>query len=286
MTDYQNPVNINIEMIKRLIDNQFPKWSNLEIKPVEKSGHDNRTFHLGEEMAVRLPSGSDYVLQVEKEYKWLPVLGKYLSLPISSPIAKGLPSEEYPFPWTINKYIKGQTLNHENILSKNSFAAQLSDFLKELQEIDTKNAPLAGKHNFYRGGDLSVYHKETVSALEKFKDILPVKKLSQIWQCALSSTWNKKAVWLHGDIAPGNLLVMNGNLCAVIDFGIMAVGDPSCDYAMAWTFFDKESRAVFLNGLDIDTIYRAKAWALWKALITYDDTNSKHTIKEILSEEM
>lgn len=97
-------------------------------------------------------------------------------------------------------------------------------------------------------------------------------------------------MWLHGDIAPGNLLVVGGRLCGVIDFGIMGIGDPACDYAMAWTFFDGQSRKYFLQGLDEGTVDRARGWALWKALITYHSSqasvaeNAKYTINEIMSE--
>jgi len=138
-------------LVSRLIKEQFPQWANLQIEPVEHSGHDNRTFHLGEEMTVRLPSGEEYVPQVEKEMKWLPVLAGRLSLPISSPVAQGKADGLYPFPWSVNKYIPGETLHKNNILDINQFAAALADFLKELQSIDTKGAPLAGEHNFFRG---------------------------------------------------------------------------------------------------------------------------------------
>ncbi len=278
-------MDIKIKTVQKLVKTQFPKWGDLEIKPVEKSGHDNRTFHLGDKMTVRLPSGKSYVPQVEKEYKWLPFLQKNLDFPISEPLAKGEGDEEYPFPWTINRYIDGESANGQNISSLSDFAIDLSEFLKKIQKIDTTNAPMAGEHNFYRGGDLSVYHDETIASLEKLKGILPTEKLSDVWDTAISSKWEEKPVWIHGDVAPGNLLVSSGRLCAVIDFGIMGVGDPSCDYAMAWTFFDKKSRPLFLKGLHIDTINRAKGWALWKALITYNtDENAKKTIFEILSE--
>ena len=96
-------ININVDLVARLIHEQFPQWSDLDIKPVKYSGNDNRTFHLGEHMSVRLPSEAAYVPQVEKEQKWLPWLSKELSIPISTPLAKGNPSEAYPWPWSINK---------------------------------------------------------------------------------------------------------------------------------------------------------------------------------------
>ncbi|WP_407672958.1 aminoglycoside phosphotransferase family protein [Paenibacillus profundus] len=232
------------------------------------------------------------IIKNEKELMWLPKLKPCLSLPISSPIAKGEPNVDYPFPWSVNRWIDGDTASHSNISDVNNFACDLALFLIELQTIDTTDAPLAGKHNFYRGGDLFVYHDETEKAFEKLKDELLTDTLKAVWEQGIQSKWTSKNVWIHGDVAPGNLLVKNGALCAVIDFGIMGVGDPSCDYAMAWTFFDKDTRNVFFQtlGTDKGTIDRARGWALWKALITYHDenvevaANAKYAIGEILDE--
>lgn len=101
---------ITTETALRLVAEQFPQWAHLKIKPVARSGHDNRTFHLGEEMTIRLPSGKAYVPQIEKEAKWLPFLADHLSLPISRPIARGNATDYYPFPWSINRYIEGEPL--------------------------------------------------------------------------------------------------------------------------------------------------------------------------------
>lgn len=263
---------ITKELVSKLIAGQFPQWSELPIAPVAKSGHDNRTFHLGNEMSVRLPSQQCYVPQVEKELYWLPKLQEHLSLPISAPIAKGEPAEGYPWPWSVNRWLEGQTVSDDNIASLNQFASDLASFLKQLQAIPSANGPLAGEHNFYRGGSLAVYDEETKQALANLQPLLETAELRQIWELALQSTWTGQPVWVHGDVAPGNLLVNDGRLCAVIDFGILGVGDPACDLAMAWTFFDDESRRILFKEMNCDEQMwnRARGWALWKALITYD----------------
>jgi aminoglycoside phosphotransferase (APT) family kinase protein len=99
---------------------------------------------------------------------------------------------------------------------------------------------------------------------------------------------------VHGDVAAGNLIVKGGHLYGVIDFGCCGVGDPSCDLVMAWTFFDAESRGIFLNETHADTsmIARARGWALWKALITIvnGDSNTeqlswaKRTILQLMED--
>lgn len=283
-------MNIDVEIVEKLIQEQFPKWSSLFISPVKRSGHDNRTFHLADSMLIRMPSGPDYVAQIEKENKWLPILAKNISLPITKPIALGMPNRDYPYPWAINEYIPGETACNTNVRSLESFAEEIAEFLKELQTIDTTNAPTAGEHNFYRGAHPSVYQEEVNESLRDLKEILPVKDIETIWEESINSVWKKEPVWIHGDIAPGNLLVDDGQLSGVIDFGIMGIGDPACDYAMGWTFFDKGSRTSLFKYIDEDTQMRARAWALWKALITYRSendevsNNARDTINEIIEE--
>lgn len=274
-------MDINTELVTKLINEQFPEWSHLSITPVKNSGNDNRTFHLGDHMSVRLPSGEGYAPQVEKEQKWLPILAEKLSLPIPIPLAKGNPTTEYQWPWSVNKWLEGDTLSHSNLDNLNQLAKDLGSFLKELQAVDSSGGPLAGEHNFYRGGLLSIYNDESKKAIENNNEIFDAVLLGEIWSLALKSKWESEPVWLHGDIAPGNLLVKDGKLSAVIDFGILGVGDPSCDAAIAWTFFDETSRKVFKDTLKMDeeTWNRARGWALWKTLITYDECKETNPMK-------
>lgn len=278
-------MDIDVKCVRKLVDTQFPKWANLTINPVKHSGNDNRTFHLGEEMAVRLPSHQRYEPQIEKEAKWLPKLAPHLALPITTPVGKGEPTEEYPYVWSINKWIDGDTATQDHV-DLYQFAKDLAEFLKELESIDASEGPRAGAHNFHRGGDLSVYHQETLDALHFLVSEIHVNKCKQIWDTALLTQWTKQPVWVHGDIAQGNLITKNGNLSGVIDFGCMGTGDPACDLVIAWTFFDKRSRKIFIEHmeLDQDTWNRAKGWALWKALITYENKESRKVIEILMSE--
>jgi aminoglycoside phosphotransferase (APT) family kinase protein len=266
-------VEITVQLVEKLIQSQFPEWSHLPVDPVERQGNDNRTFRLGKEMGIRLPSAERYVPQVEKEYYWLPILKEYIDLSISLPLAKGNPGEGYPWVWSINQWIAGDTASISNVKDLNRFALDLALFLKQLQSIASSEGPRAGQHNFFRGGSISVYDKETKTVIQNTKSKFDETTASEIWNKALQSQWKERPVWVHGDIAPGNLLVnREGILSGVIDFGILGVGDPSCDLAMAWTFFDDESRRVFKKTMDLDegTWNRGRGWALWKALITYD----------------
>lgn len=267
-------VNISTTLVQRLIQSQFPAWSDLPIKPVEFSGWDNRTFHLGDRMTVRLPSDASYVSQVEKEQRWLPKLAPHLPLPIPRPLAMGKPSENYPWPWSVYQWLEGKTASHETISDLSAFGLKLAEFLKAFQKIDSTGGPIAGPQNFYRGGSLKIYDQETREAIKKLdlvNQAMDSKRITAIWNRALDSEWNQPPVWIHGDIAVGNLLVNNGELSAVIDFGQLGVGDPACDLVIAWTLLKDPSREVFKKAmlLDEQTWERAMGWALWKALIVY-----------------
>ena len=205
-------------------------------------------------------------------------------MPITAPVAKGKPTPEYPLAWSINRWLVGETVTHTNV-DLQKFAIELARFLKELEAINAENGPQAGAHNFYRGGDLAVYIEEFEQALTQLPAGPQRNHYQDIWTTALATKWKKKPVWVHGDIAVGNLLVNDGHLSGVIDFGILGTGDPACDLVMAWTFFDSKSRKAFKEemGLDDTTWQRGKGWALWKALITPDDAVSKKVLVDMLA---
>jgi aminoglycoside phosphotransferase (APT) family kinase protein len=120
---------INTELAKKLIAEQFPNWTDLPIFPVTHSGWDNRTFHLGPNMVIRLPSDEKYAPQILKECLWLPKLARQLSFKIPTPVGLGYPSEIYPWHWSINTWIDGDSLNQNPKVDLNQFANDLGQFL-------------------------------------------------------------------------------------------------------------------------------------------------------------
>ncbi|AOU42288.1 TPA: phosphotransferase [Legionella pneumophila subsp. pneumophila] len=263
------PLIIDEKLVCRLIASQFPHYSKLPVSPVAVGGWDNRTFHLGKDMLVRLPSAEQYELQVEKEQQWLPQLASLLPVPIPTPLAKGMPGEGYPWKWSIYRWLEGETIVSANLSNLNEIAKDLATFLTAFHQIDSSGGPKPGLHSFYRGGDLKIYDPETRQAIDYLKGKIDTDHATEIWETALNTSWQGTPVWVHGDISAGNLLVKNGKLCAVIDFGQLSVGDPACDLAITWTLFAGDSRKIFreMLALDKDTWFRGQAWALWKALI-------------------
>jgi aminoglycoside phosphotransferase (APT) family kinase protein len=279
-----NELNISVLLVKALIAEQFPQWHYLTIAPVKYQGHDNRTFRLGETMLVRMPSATIYAEKVQKEQEWLPVLAKDLSVHIPHPIALGKPSKDYPFYWSIYQWINGDTVDTLKHHELPQFALDVAHFLNELHEINTTECNLVpGIHNFYRGASPVVYDAEVQSAFVELQDIIDVQAASAVWQKAGSSTWANDPVWIHGDFSPGNILVKDGKLSGVIDFGGMAVGDPACDLVIAWTFLNGESREIFRTQIELDanTWNRARGWALWKAMITLVALEDKYSPKAL-----
>ncbi len=288
---------IDTELVRRLIATQFPEWSALPIRPVEFGGWDNRTFHLGAGMTVRLPSAAHYADQVAKEQRWLPILAPQLPLPIPVPLAMGQPDETYPWPWSIYAWHDGEPALAESIDDLAEFALTLAGFLDALQAADSKEGPLPGPHNFFRGGSLTVYDAQTREALARLDGRIDRKLATEVWDAALSTSWQGPPVWFHGDVAYGNLLVKEGRLTAVIDFGTAGIGDPACDLAIVWHLFRGESREVFRNArsLDVGTWARGRGWTLWKAMIVaagiaganpQDVTKSWQVIDDVLADHL
>jgi aminoglycoside phosphotransferase (APT) family kinase protein len=261
---------IDAALARRLVDAQFPQWSALPITGVEVDGWDNRTFRLGAELTVRLPTGAWYAKQVEKEQRWLPVLAPQLPLPIPAPVARGEPDAGFPYPWSVYRWLDGEPASDERLGDVSAFASALAGFLRALARIDATGGPVPGEHNFYRGGPLATYEREALDAVEALGGEIPRDAVLRAWEEAMSTTWDRDPVWVHGDVAVGNLLVREGRLAAVIDFGSSGVGDPACDTVIAWTFLSGDSREAFRAalGVDRDTWARGRGWALWKALIT------------------
>jgi aminoglycoside phosphotransferase (APT) family kinase protein len=266
-----NKADITPGLVTCLLASQFPQLGDLPVSTVELDGWDNTTFMLGDNMSVRLPSADAYVPQVDKEHRWLPVLADHLPLAIPQPLERGVPGCGFPRPWSIYRWLEGQHATIERVADLSGFAVALAEFLAALYSIDATGGPATGRHSFFRGGPLSTYDTETRATIGELAKEIDTDAATRVWDAALAATWTSRSVWVHGDVAPSNLLVVDGRLNAVIDFGCSAVGDPACDTVIAWTFLYGLSREAFRGHLPLDegTWARGRGWALWKALITH-----------------
>ena len=241
----QAPVRPDIDaaLVRRLIASQFPQWADLPIGEIEPGGWDNRSFRLGETMVARLPSAECYSGQIEKEQHWLPILAPELPLPIPAPLAMGSPGEGFPWRWSIRGWLEGETALLEHAPRSARVRPLGRGIPRRASRIDAASGPAPGAHNFHRGGPLQHYDRETRDAAARLGDSIDADKALRLWEAALGSQWRRAPVWVHGDLSPGNLLLRDGRLGAVIDFGCCGVGDPACDLALAWTFLGPDARA-------------------------------------------
>jgi aminoglycoside phosphotransferase (APT) family kinase protein len=268
-------ISIDADQVSRLVDAQFPDWANLPVTAVVKGGWDNWTFRLGSDMVVRLPSAAEYAEAVPKEQRWLPILAASLPLPIPVPLAQGRPNADYPYPWSIYRWLDGDPATADHIGSPIQFATDLARFLSALQRVDPGAGPEPGIHNWFRGGRLHIFASDTERALRALSGRIDGDKARATWIDALGAPWDGVRRWFHGDVARGNLLLDgNGQLASVIDFGTCGVGDPACDLAVAWTLLTGDGRQAFRDELAMDQASwrRGRGWALWKALATCSST--------------
>ncbi|WP_369230007.1 aminoglycoside phosphotransferase family protein [Streptomyces sp. R21] len=271
---------IDTALVRRLLAAQFPQYAGLPLSPVPLSGMDNATFRLGDDLSVRLPRYPRWVGQVEREHRWLPRLAPHLPLPVSEPVAMGEPGEGYPFPWSVYRWLDGETAAPEDLVDPERTALELAEFVRALQKIDATDGPGPEWSNAFRGvpmGDerdslaSEARVRPKIAALEGLTDTAAV---TAVWEAALAApVWDAPPVWIHGDLATGNLLAVDGELSAVIDFGTLAVGDPAVDLLAAWKFLPDRARGVFREALGVDgaTWARGRGWALAGSLPVPDD---------------
>ncbi len=263
-------IEIDEALVAELLAEQFPQWRDLPVRRVRRQGWDNRTFRLGDDLSVRLPSAEGYVAAVEKEDRVLRFLCSVLPLSVPSPVALGVPGSGYPYPWSVRNWLPGDTVEQTPDLDRRRLARDLGAFLSTLRGLPSDQGPAAGRHSHFRGCHPSVYSDQVDRALRDLATEVDVDRCREIWLTATTSVWRAEPVWYHGDLAVGNVLVEEGRLSAIIDFGACGVGDPACDLVMAWTYFSDEERTVFREavGLGSEVWRRARGWALWKALVT------------------
>ena len=282
---------IDVPLVQRLITQQFPKWAGLSLKPVPSAGTDNALFRLGHEMVVRLPRIDWAVENVDKEFKWLPQLAPLLPILIPAPLEKGAPTKEYPWPWSIYRWLEGSNPIVGHIPDPVLFTHDIVAFIQALHKVDLPNGPISN-----RGVPLEKQDAETRKALQALTGMVDISAVTELWEKALKvPPWSKPPVWVHGDLSPGNILIENGRLSAVIDFGNLGVGDPACDLLIAWNLLPSELREAFRTELGVDdaTWKRGKGWALSNAIIAlpyYKDTNpvmannARHVLKEMIED--
>lgn len=263
---HPDELEIDLQVVRRLLATQFPHWAGLPLKPFPSYGTDNVLFRLGEELYVRLPRLRAEVPtwaidQIHKEAEWLPRLSPHLPARVPVVVAEGEPSKDYPYSWAVYRWLDGETPQHGTV----ALARDVAAFLDALRRIDPTGAPAV--HS--RARPLAAHDSATRAALSRLHGEIDVAAATRAWERALEAPgWEQTPVWVHGDVLAANLLVRNGRLSAVLDWGSLCAGDPACDLMLAWSLLSPV-RDEFRAAVDLDdsTWERGRGWALSQAVI-------------------
>jgi aminoglycoside phosphotransferase (APT) family kinase protein len=287
MKMHDGEVDIDADLVKRLVAEQFPQLTDLPISTVQSTGTVNAIYRLGDHLYARLPRVLKWAQDLDRECDWLPKLAPHLSLRVPEPVAKGHPASSYPFSWAIYGWIDGRPYSDELVDDERQAAKDLAHFVIELRRIK----PITGAP---RGGREPLRELDAVTraAIESARGVIDRDAAIAAWERALEApAWTGTPVWVHTDLMRPNVLVHGGRLSAVIDFGGVGIGDPAADVIAAWSMFSHVGRGMFRGALDVDdgTWKRARGFALHQAAMIipyYGDTNpglvalAKRTITE------
>lgn len=266
-TLHTDEVDIDDSTLRQLVDDQFPQWRGLSLRPAGH-GTDNRMVRLGDELVLRLPRTPGTAEDVAKESWWLPRLSPYLPLEVPTPMGTGAPGAGYPFPWSVYRWIEGEPVDPDRIRYPELFGVDLARFVRALHRIDLMGASREGTLSHYRGGRLSDLDASVRTDLEACRWLpgldLDLTRLEAIWEDAVDQSLPAQPhTWMHSDLKPSNLVVRDGRLVGVIDFGGLSVGDPAGEHAAIWDL-PAAARRSYAEELVIPrgTRVLARAWAL------------------------
>ncbi|MGW6877834.1 aminoglycoside phosphotransferase family protein [Streptomyces xanthophaeus] len=267
MTLHEDEIPVDETLVRSLLEAQRPEWAGLPLSPAG-AGTDNTMYRLGDDLLVRLPRTADKGQAVRKEQEWLPRLAPLLSSPIPEPVHAGKPTNVFPLVWSVYRWIEGDEAGPTTVQDWAAFGTDLAAVVRELHDIDLMGATRADDLSWYRGGSLGPCDQWITRCLDDCRTTvgseLDVDSLEQLWRAALALPEpSGPPVWLHGDLKPTNLLVREGKLHAVIDFGGLSVGFPDAEHSTLWDL-PPQARQAYWDTLNLDemTWARARAWAI------------------------
>ena len=281
-------VDITDRLVRTLLVAQHRDLADLPLTPLA-FGWDNAIFRLGDELLVRLPRRQLGADLVEHEHRWLPGLASILPIPIPAPVRLGVPGSGFPWRWSVCPYFDGEVAADVTLADPRLDAQRLGEFVAALHRPAPADAPV---NEFRRGKPIAEFIPRIESNLAQLDpaadpDSLdnvrpesdPARTFLDAARAALAeladvTEWDGPALWVHGDLHSANIVVADGAIAAVIDFGDITSGDPAVDLAVAWMLFDETERQIFRTaaaaghgGIDDATWQRGRLWALHFAVL-------------------
>ncbi|HEX6446190.1 MAG TPA: aminoglycoside phosphotransferase family protein [Streptosporangiales bacterium] len=271
-------VDVTVDVVRRLVADQFPRWRELPVHPVASDGTVNALFRLGDEVVLRFPlrPGPEARAELVREQENARLVAAHVPLEVPTPIALGEPGDGYPGAWAAYRWIPGAPVTSAPVRDLDALARDLAGFVRALHAVPTGGRRWDGSG---RGGPLGGLDGDVRAALAASARLTDTVRLGELWsRCLAAAPHPGPDVWIHADLMPGNLLVRDGRLAAVIDLAAVGVGDPAVDLMPAWNLLPTRARETFRRDLDADdaTWDRGRGWALAQAIIAlpyYIETN-------------
>ena len=282
---------IDTGLVRSLIAARFPHWANLPVTPVTSSGTDNAMFRLGTDLVVRLPRRPGAVADIDADQRWLPTIAPHLPVAVPEVVDVGEATEGYPWRWAVYRWLTGSNPVVDALGQPEDLAIDLAEFITALRRVDPADAP-----ELSRSGPLTRRDSATREAIDASRGLIDTDALRGIWADTLTVDGSAPPAWAHGDLSPGNVLIDQDRLHAVIDFGGFGVGDPTVDLIIAWNLLPAAARPILRAALDVDeaTWARGRGWALSISIIQlpyYVHTNpaladnSRHVLEQIVADQ-
>jgi aminoglycoside phosphotransferase (APT) family kinase protein len=272
MTMHPGQLAVTAEMVRALVDSQFPRWRDRQVRPVATEGTVNAIFRIGDEFAARFPLEPK---DPDTTRRWLAeeaasareLIGR-TRFPVPEPVALGEPGHGYPLPWSVQTWLTGVTATDQDPGGSNGFAADLAQFIADVRAIETNGRTFSGLGRRGRGGDLKDHDEWLETCFRESEDLLDVPRLRARWARFRELPREAPDVMNHGDLIAGNVLVDGGRLTGVLDVGSLGPADPALDLISAWNLLESGPRQVLRAALgcgDLDW-ERGKAWAFQQAM--------------------
>jgi aminoglycoside phosphotransferase (APT) family kinase protein len=239
-------VEVSAELVRQLLADQHPDLARL---PVEflANGWDNELYRIGDALVARLPRRALGAQIIANEQRWLPGLASRLPLPIPYPERTGVPAHGYPYSWSVVPYLPGVPAAASGSFDPAEAATAVGGFLGALHVPAPRDAPA----NPFRGVPLAERAGSFGTNLALLTAQTPSRRtdwdaVRRGWGAALAAPrYGGPPVWLHGDLHPANILVNDGRVSGIIDFGDITAGDPASDLSVAWMLLPPGSQAGF-----------------------------------------
>ena len=284
-------VDVTPALLRRLLAEQHPDLAGQPVTLLA-NGWDNVVFRVGGDLLARLPRREMGARLAVHEQRWLPALAPRLPLPIPAPVRTGRPGLGYPWPWSIVPFLPGEVAASTPPADPGAAAVSLGRFLAALHMPAPPDAP----ENPFRGVPLADRTDTVMQNLSLVADQVDVRAVRRMWAAALAAPrWRQPPVWVHGDLHPANILVHDGRISGVIDFGDLTAGDPAADLSVGWMLLPAGWHQAFRDsaGAGDASWARATGWALALGLVylahSADNPQlaavGRHTLRAVLGPE-